>query len=111
MHRIFYFQTLYNLGARKVAVFSTLPIGCLPQALFVFPTNSNGLCVDFINQSVQLFNTRLISLINDLNTNLSGSKFTYVNTYGILSGNFTTTLGNNTVLHLIYFIFILAHDI
>ncbi|XP_057764175.1 GDSL esterase/lipase At4g18970-like [Salvia miltiorrhiza] len=84
--------TLYNLQARKVAVFGLQPLGCIPRELFLYPPKGTA-CVDFINDAVRLFNTKLISLVRHLNTNLPGANFTYINTYGILSGNFAATLG------------------
>ncbi|XP_057810323.1 GDSL esterase/lipase At4g18970-like [Salvia miltiorrhiza] len=84
--------TLYNLKARKVAVFGLAPLGCIPRVLYLYPTNGST-CVEFINNAVRLFNTKLVSLIYNLNNNLSGANFTYINTYNILSGNFATTLG------------------
>ena len=40
-----------------------------------------------INSAVQLFNDKLKSLVNDLNTEFTDSKFTYINIFGIGSGN------------------------
>lgn len=82
-----FLQTLYNLGSRKTAVFGITLLGCIPQGLSRYPRNigSSG-CVDFINNGVQLFNTRLISLIKDLNNNLPNARFTYLNITDISSG-------------------------
>lgn len=90
-------QTLYNLQARKVAVLAVIPLGCLPQALVFYPTTAST-CVEFINDSVRLFNSKLVSLINNLNSNLPGARFTYIDTHGILSTNLTSTLGKNYII-------------
>ncbi|KAK6124272.1 hypothetical protein DH2020_042024 [Rehmannia glutinosa] len=79
-------RTLYNSGARKVAVFGVGLLGCLPQELANFPTNGSA-CVDFINNAAQLFNNRLIPLIDDLNNNLPDAQFIYVNITSISLGD------------------------
>ncbi|KAI3456093.1 hypothetical protein Pfo_012756 [Paulownia fortunei] len=79
-------QTLYNSGARKVAVFGLGLLGCLPQELAMYPTNGSA-CVDSINNAVQLFNNRLKPLIDDLNSNLPDAQFIYINITGISSGD------------------------
>ncbi|KAL5789421.1 hypothetical protein ACOSQ2_004309 [Xanthoceras sorbifolium] len=44
---------------------------------------TNGsLCVDFVNQAIQLFNARLIPLVDELNKN-QDAKFIYLNSYQI----------------------------
>ncbi|XP_059288410.1 GDSL esterase/lipase At1g29670-like [Lycium ferocissimum] len=78
-------KTLYGYGARKVAVSNIGLLGCLPEETRVFGRNASG-CVDFINNYVQLFNDKLKPLIDDLNTNLSGARFTYINITSISLG-------------------------
>ncbi|KAJ4718999.1 GDSL esterase/lipase [Melia azedarach] len=77
-------KALYNYGARKVALFGLTPLGCTPANIAIFGTNGSP-CVDFINTAVQLFNTRLISLVDQLNNNFQDAKFIYVNSYDIMS--------------------------
>ncbi|GLJ54165.1 hypothetical protein SUGI_1160760 [Cryptomeria japonica] len=72
-------QGLYKLGARKFLVSTVGPLGCIPQQLAM--TNSNGHCVESINKLIEPFNDGLLSLINQLNNNLTGSHFVYQNTY------------------------------
>ncbi|XP_073037421.1 GDSL esterase/lipase At1g29670-like [Primulina eburnea] len=81
-------KTLYEDGARKVAVFGLGPIGCVPPLLAMYPVNESG-CVDFINEYVKLFNDRLKPLVEDLNTNLPAAKFTYINITSISLGIFS----------------------
>ncbi|KAF6159484.1 hypothetical protein GIB67_032255, partial [Kingdonia uniflora] len=75
-------RTLYNYGARKVAVIGVGAIGCSPSQL---ATNSpNGVtCVERVNSANRLFNQRLVTLVDNFNNNLPGAKFIYVNAYGI----------------------------
>ncbi|KAL8552749.1 hypothetical protein ACS0TY_001432 [Phlomoides rotata] len=69
-------QTLYNSGARKIAVSGVGPLGCLPA---VVGRGSSGsfTCVDTINDAVQLFNDELKLLVDRLNNNYTDAKFIY----------------------------------
>lgn len=49
----------------------------------MFPANASG-CVDYVNNYVQLFNNMLTPLVDNLNSNLTGAQFTYINMSGIL---------------------------
>ncbi|KAL0398408.1 UNVERIFIED_CONTAM: GDSL esterase/lipase [Sesamum radiatum] len=80
------YATLYNTGARKVAVFGIGLLGCLPQELAMYPTNGSP-CADFINNDVQLFNDGLKSLIDNLNSNLPNAQFIYINITSISLGD------------------------
>lgn len=85
---------MYSYGARKVALFGIGPIGCTPANIATYDTNGS-LCVDFINKAVQEFNTRLKTLVDNLNHNLQDAKFIYVNVYGISSGPLAGLQGPN----------------
>ncbi|XP_073018365.1 GDSL esterase/lipase At1g29670-like [Primulina eburnea] len=76
-------KALYTSGARKVAIYGVPPVGCIPQVRAMFPANASG-CVDYVNKYTRLFNRRLKPLVNNLNANLTGAKFIYVNMSGIL---------------------------
>ncbi|KAK1568749.1 hypothetical protein Q3G72_028207 [Acer saccharum] len=75
-------KKLYEYGARKIALLGIAPIGCTPGNIAVHGTNGS-LCVNFINDAVELFNFKLISLVDELNKDLHDAKFIYVNIYGI----------------------------
>ncbi|XP_006344120.1 GDSL esterase/lipase At1g29670-like [Solanum tuberosum] len=75
-------KTLYEDGARKIALFGLPQIGCIPQELQKHNTRK---CVDSTNEAIQLFNEKLKSLVTDLNTNFPQAKFTYINMYSISS--------------------------
>lgn len=62
------------------------PIGCTPFAILTYGTKGS-LCVDYINNAVQIFNKMLISLVDTLNTNFIDAKFIYIDYFGIASGN------------------------
>ncbi|XP_060174307.1 GDSL esterase/lipase At1g29670-like [Lycium barbarum] len=75
-------KTLYEDGARKIALFGLPRIGCIPQELQKHNTTT---CVNSTNEAIQLFNEKLKSLVDELNTNFTKAKFTYINMYSISS--------------------------
>ena len=77
---------MHSYGARKVAIFGVGPIGCTPFAITTHGTNGS-LCVDTINLDAQLFNKKLVSLVDQLNKELTDAKFIYVDILGIGSGD------------------------
>ncbi|KFK29568.1 hypothetical protein AALP_AA7G151600 [Arabis alpina] len=77
-----YLTELYVLGARNVALFGIGKIGCTPR---VVATLGGGVgCAEQVNQAADIFNTNLKTLIADLNNQLPGVRFTYVD---LFSGN------------------------
>lgn len=87
-------QTLYNSGARKVAVNGIGPIGCAPHSTANYDTKGS-LCVDYMNDAVNYFNSRLISLVDHLNNDLAGARFIYLNAIGFGS-EYTASPGNDS---------------
>ncbi|KAM0048696.1 putative triacylglycerol lipase [Helianthus debilis subsp. tardiflorus] len=71
-------KTIYNLGARKIAVFGLGQVGCTPAEIKRFGTNGKP-CVEWINDAVQLFNDKLKSLVAKLNTDYQDARFTLIN--------------------------------
>ncbi|CAN8256184.1 unnamed protein product [Cochlearia groenlandica] len=79
---------LYNLGARKMMLAGSGPLGCIPSQLSLVSisnnnNNTNSGCVTKINDLVSMFNSRLKDLPNTLNTTLPGSFFVYQNVYDL----------------------------
>ncbi|CAI9753557.1 unnamed protein product [Fraxinus pennsylvanica] len=72
---------LRNLGLRKFFIGGIGPLGCIPNQLATGLTPP-GKCVAFTNEVVRMFNTRLISLVDQLNSNYTGSIYAYGNTFG-----------------------------
>ncbi|KAL6197323.1 hypothetical protein ACLB2K_032932 [Fragaria x ananassa] len=71
----------------KVVLVGLGLIGCTPNAI----SKANGTaCVDELNSAAQIFNQKLVSLVNQLNTNLTNAKFIYVNSTGMSSGDPTS---------------------
>ncbi|XP_050224388.1 GDSL esterase/lipase At5g33370-like [Mercurialis annua] len=69
---------LYELGARRVLVTGTGPMGCVPAELAMRGTN--GGCSAELQRAASLFNPQLVEILNELNTNYGGDVFIGVNT-------------------------------
>ncbi|CAA7018127.1 unnamed protein product [Microthlaspi erraticum] len=74
---------LYNLGARKIMLAGSGPLGCIPSQLSMVSGKNNTGCVTKINNLVSMFNSRLKDLPNTLNTTLPGAFFVYQNIYDL----------------------------
>ncbi|KAJ4977963.1 hypothetical protein NE237_008743 [Protea cynaroides] len=79
-------RTLYSYGARKVAIVGVGPVGYSPYAISECSHRSGWTCVENLNNAAQLFNSRVKGLVDVLNKNLAGARFTYLNAYQILDG-------------------------
>ncbi|XP_042416373.1 GDSL esterase/lipase At5g45670-like [Zingiber officinale] len=74
-------RTLYNYGARKVALIGVGQVGCSPNELAQHSPNGVT-CVEEINSAIKIFNGKLINLVDQFNT-MDGAHFIYINGYGI----------------------------
>ncbi|KAI4321652.1 hypothetical protein MLD38_035010 [Melastoma candidum] len=77
-----FLQDLYELGARRIAVFSAPPIGCVPSQRTLAGGALRG-CGEDYNQAAQMFNAKLSSRINYLNSR-PNSKMVYIDVYSPL---------------------------
>lgn len=78
-----FIQDLYDLGARRIAVFSAPPIGCLPSQR----TLAGGLhrmCVERYNQAAQVYNSKLSLELETLGNTLPQSRIVYIDIYSPL---------------------------
>ncbi|XP_060217058.1 GDSL esterase/lipase At1g71691-like [Lycium barbarum] len=66
---------LYNLGARKFVIGGVGLMGCIPSIL---AQSQNGACSEEVNQLVLPFHNNVRSMLNNLNTNLPGFRFSYI---------------------------------
>ncbi|KAF7840384.1 GDSL esterase/lipase [Senna tora] len=82
-------RSLYNYGARKMALFGIGAIGCSPNELAQYSPDGRT-CVERINSANRLFNDRLKSLVDQLNNELTDARFTYINSYDV----FQDIIGN-----------------
>ncbi|KAA8538948.1 hypothetical protein F0562_025640 [Nyssa sinensis] len=66
-------QRLYELGARRVIVTGTGPLGCAPAELA--QRSRNGECAVELNQASSLFNPQLAQMIKGLNSKIGSDVF------------------------------------
>ncbi|KVI07347.1 hypothetical protein Ccrd_014300, partial [Cynara cardunculus var. scolymus] len=69
---------LYELGARKVIVTGTGPLGCVPAILAL--RSKKGECAPDLQQAAELFNPQLVDMVNSLNKKLGNHVFVTVET-------------------------------
>ncbi|KAH9781351.1 GDSL esterase/lipase [Citrus sinensis] len=67
--------TLYNLGERKFVLAGLGRMGCIPSIL---AQNQMDRCSEEVNQLVMPFNANVKTMINNLNANLPGARFTFI---------------------------------
>jgi len=79
---VYLIQVLYNYGARKMVLFGVAPIGCSPYALAQNSPDGRT-CVERLNSPIQLFNSRVRSMVDQLNTQLPNARLIFINVYGI----------------------------
>ncbi|KAL4352531.1 hypothetical protein GQ457_06G018090 [Hibiscus cannabinus] len=70
---------LYELGARRVLVTGTGPLGCVPAELAQH--SRAGECAVELQRAAALFNPQLVQLINGLNAELGSNVFIAANAY------------------------------
>ncbi|CAK9326068.1 unnamed protein product [Citrullus colocynthis] len=66
---------LYNLGGRRFAIAGLGLMGCIPSILAQSPS---GRCSEEVNQLVGPFNINVKRMIKQLNTNLPGARYSYI---------------------------------
>ncbi|KAK8347229.1 hypothetical protein V6Z11_A06G002000 [Gossypium hirsutum] len=78
-----FIKDMYELGARKFACLSLIPLGYLPISRTFgggFQRNS----VDWLTQAAVKFNSKLEHELNHLNSNLPGTRILYIDIYNPL---------------------------
>ncbi|KAG5033207.1 hypothetical protein JHK85_017189 [Glycine max] len=85
-----YMQTLHDeVGARKFVLVGMGLIGCTPNAISTH--NTNGSCVEEMNNATFMFNAKLKSKVDQFNNKFSAdSKFIFINS---TSGGLDSSLG------------------
>ncbi|CAN8271134.1 unnamed protein product [Cochlearia groenlandica] len=74
-----YMESLYELGARKVALFGVSKLGCTPRMI---ASHGGGQgCAAEVNKAVEPFNKKLKSLVKEFHTNFDGAMFTFVDLF------------------------------
>ncbi|KAJ1279990.1 hypothetical protein BS78_04G198000 [Paspalum vaginatum] len=72
---------LYELGARRVIVTGTGPLGCVPAELALH--SQNGECAAELTRAVNLFNPQLVDMVRGLNREIGADVFVTANTYRV----------------------------
>ena len=72
------FQRLYDIGARRVLVTGTGPLGCVPAELA--QRSRNGQCDAELQRAAGLYNPQLVQMISQLNREIGSNVFVGVNT-------------------------------
>lgn len=71
-------QRLYDIGARRVLVTGTGPLGCVPAELAL--RSRNGECSVELQRAASLFNPQLVQMLSQLNSQIGSQVFIGVNT-------------------------------
>ncbi|KAJ7973577.1 GDSL esterase/lipase family [Quillaja saponaria] len=71
-------QRLYELGARRVIVTGTGPLGCVPAELAM--RSRDGNCVPELQRAASLFNPQLVQILRQLNSEVGADVFIGANT-------------------------------
>ncbi|XP_050224661.1 GDSL esterase/lipase LTL1-like [Mercurialis annua] len=69
----------YELGARRVLVTGTGPLGCVPAELAM--RSRNGECSVELQRAAGLFNPQLVQMINEVNAQIGSDVFVAANAY------------------------------
>lgn len=70
-------QRLYDIGARRVLVTGTGPMGCVPAEIGL--RSPNGECAAELQQAAALYNPQLVQMITELNNKYGSDVFVAVN--------------------------------
>ncbi|KAG2277074.1 hypothetical protein Bca52824_059629 [Brassica carinata] len=76
-------RELHKLGARKIGVFSAVPVGCVPLQRTMFGGLFTRRCNKPLNNMAKQFNARLSPALDSLDKELDGVIF-YINVYDTL---------------------------
>ncbi|KAJ8770884.1 hypothetical protein K2173_021799 [Erythroxylum novogranatense] len=82
-------RTLHDHGARKIALIGIGPLGCAPVVVRKSTGTNGSSYVDEVNNSLQIFNSKLRPLVDKLNKALANAKFIYLDAFKIYSSLFS----------------------
>ncbi|MCL7025502.1 hypothetical protein MKW94_012932 [Papaver nudicaule] len=67
--------TIYNLGGRKFLIYNIGALGCLPIVIAAANPKPSTLCVEDVNNLVNIYNNGLPTMLKRLTSSLQGSTF------------------------------------
>ncbi|CAN1288686.1 GDSL esterase/lipase At4g28780 [Linum perenne] len=73
---------LYGLGARRILVTGTGPLGCIPAELAFFQS-SNGDCATEPQEAAKTFNPKLFDMVDNLNRDVGTDIFISANAFSL----------------------------
>lgn len=73
-------QRLYRAGARKFVVAGVGAMGCIPSVL---AQSAAGQCSQEVDSLVLPFNTNVRAVLDGLNADLAGARFTYLDNFRV----------------------------
>ncbi|KAK9732862.1 hypothetical protein RND81_04G027900 [Saponaria officinalis] len=72
---------MYNMGGRKFIIFGLGPLGCLP------PISPLGICSPFANGVLERWNSKLKTMVKQMNAKYKDSRFIWINSIQIISND------------------------
>ncbi|KAF8006244.1 hypothetical protein BT93_K0511 [Corymbia citriodora subsp. variegata] len=81
-------RRLYDLGARRVLVTGTGPLGCVPAEL-AMTGSRNGECAPRLQQAAAIYNPALFQMVKELNREIGSNVFINANAFD-MNMNFVT---------------------
>jgi phospholipase/lecithinase/hemolysin len=76
-------KELYELGARRIVVFSAPPVGCVPSQR-TLAGGAERECAENFNEAAKLFNSKLSKKLDSLASSLPNSRLVYIDVYNLL---------------------------
>uniref|UniRef100_A0A6N2LDE6 GDSL esterase/lipase EXL3 n=1 Tax=Salix viminalis TaxID=40686 RepID=A0A6N2LDE6_SALVM len=76
-------QELYELGARRIGVFSAPPVGCVPSQR-TLAGGAERECAENLNEAAKIFNSKLSKKLDSLASSLPSGRFVYLDIYNPL---------------------------
>ncbi|KAJ6411976.1 hypothetical protein OIU84_005111 [Salix udensis] len=76
-------QELYELGARRIGVFSAPPVGCVPSQR-TLAGGAERECAENLNEAAKVFNSKLSKKLDSLASSLPSGRFVYLDIYNPL---------------------------
>lgn len=94
-------QRLYDLGARRVLVTGTGPLGCVPAELGT--RSRDGECATDLQLAAALFNPQLVQMVTNLNNKIGSHVFIAANSQEMHMDFIANPLAYGTCIRFFFF--------